>query len=274
MSAHDAVRVRVTASGAINECTIGSLMGDGFLSECSECSESKDECGVSVMLRLHGCRVVVIGAGAVASRKIARLLKANAWVVVISPHVCDAIASWVAQGCLEWIARRYQDGDLEDAWFVCACTDDVSVHERVVDEAARRRIFTNVAAAPALGTTTWMATRRLDEGLTVAVDTHGASAALAIAMCERLTQGIEESWGKAARVLRKLRSVGVSCAFVHDPPERRHAFWRALARTLPDDAWGRAPDVLAMLMLARKESGTTWSDEELEAASVQVKEEP
>src|SRR5215210_7718980 len=94
-----------------------------------------------VGLRLHGRRVVVVGGGQVAHRRVAGLLEAGARVTVVSPAVTPALEAMVEPGRLTWIPLRYTPGDLLGAWYAVAATDDPVVNAAVAEEAERDRIF-------------------------------------------------------------------------------------------------------------------------------------
>jgi uroporphyrin-III C-methyltransferase len=94
-----------------------------------------------VGLRLLGRRVVVVGGGQVAHRRVAGLLEARAAVTVVSPEVTPALEALVAPGSVTWHARRFEAGDLAGAWYAVAATDDPAVNAAVADEAERERIF-------------------------------------------------------------------------------------------------------------------------------------
>ncbi|TFV90514.1 uroporphyrinogen-III C-methyltransferase [Blastococcus sp. CT_GayMR16] len=94
-----------------------------------------------VGLRLHGRHVVVVGGGQVAHRRVAGLLEASARVTVVSPEVTPALEALVAPGSLTWVARRYEAGDLDGAWYAVAATDDPAVNAAVAEAAERARIF-------------------------------------------------------------------------------------------------------------------------------------
>ena len=94
-----------------------------------------------VGLRLLGRRVVVVGGGQVAHRRVAGLLEARALVTVVSPEVTPALEALVAPGSLTWVRRRYESGDLDGAWYAVAATDDPAVNAAVAEEAERARIF-------------------------------------------------------------------------------------------------------------------------------------
>jgi uroporphyrin-III C-methyltransferase len=94
-----------------------------------------------VGLRLLGRRVVVVGGGQVAHRRVAGLLEARAVVTVVSPEVTPALEALVAPGSVTWHARRFEAGDLAGAWYAVAATDDPAVNAAVAEEAERERIF-------------------------------------------------------------------------------------------------------------------------------------
>ncbi|HSZ41565.1 MAG TPA: uroporphyrinogen-III C-methyltransferase [Trebonia sp.] len=105
-------------------------------------------------LRLSGRRVVVIGGGAVAARRIPRLLTAGADVLLISPRVTASLEDLAAGGRITWLEREYEPGDCEGAWLVCACAGPGGVNAAVADEAERNRIWC-VRADDAAASTAW-----------------------------------------------------------------------------------------------------------------------
>ena len=75
-------------------------------------------------LDLAGKRVVVVGGGPVAQRRLPRLVSAGAAVEVISPEVTPGVQSMVEAGEIGWQRRPYADGDLDGAWYALTCTND------------------------------------------------------------------------------------------------------------------------------------------------------
>jgi cobalt-precorrin 5A hydrolase/precorrin-3B C17-methyltransferase len=150
------------------------------------------------LTHLASWRVVVVGGGIVATRKIAGLLAAQARPTVIAPQVTAQIAAWQSAGCLEWIARPYAAGDLTDARLVLAATDDRAVNAAVAAEAAAIGGLCNVADDPDRGDFHLPAVHR-DPDYIVAVGTGGASPRRAVALRDRLAAWLTESHAKPPR---------------------------------------------------------------------------
>ncbi|MGJ6960323.1 uroporphyrinogen-III C-methyltransferase [Streptosporangium sp. G11] len=92
-------------------------------------------------LRLSGRRVLVVGGGRVAQRRVPALLGAGALVTIVSTSVTHALDDLIATGRVTWEARRYQVGDVDGAWLVQACTNDRAVNAAVAAEAEAKRIW-------------------------------------------------------------------------------------------------------------------------------------
>ena len=92
-------------------------------------------------LRLEGRRVIVVGGGAVASRRVPALLDAGAEVLLVSPKVAASLEDLAAAGRIRWEARGYRPGDCAGAWLVCACTDDPAVNSAVASAAEQQRTW-------------------------------------------------------------------------------------------------------------------------------------
>ncbi len=92
-------------------------------------------------LRLGGRRVLVVGGGAVATRRVPALLDAGADVVLVSPSVTVSLEDLAAVGRIRWEERAYADGDCAGAWLVHACTDDPAVNAAVASAADQQHIW-------------------------------------------------------------------------------------------------------------------------------------
>jgi uroporphyrin-III C-methyltransferase/precorrin-2 dehydrogenase/sirohydrochlorin ferrochelatase len=92
-------------------------------------------------LRLRDRRVVIVGGGPVALRRVGALMAAHASVTVVSPTAVAALEDLAERGQIDWLARPYQPGDLQGAWLAMACTGDAVVNAKVLAEADEARTF-------------------------------------------------------------------------------------------------------------------------------------
>jgi len=119
-------------------------------------------------LLLAGRRVVVLGGGQVAQRRLPALLAAGADVHLISPSTTPAVQAMGDAGELTWHARGYRPGDLAEAWYVLAATGDPAVNAAAAAEAEAARTFCS-RADDASGGTAWTPAQGRQDGTTVAV---------------------------------------------------------------------------------------------------------
>ena len=145
-----------------------------------------------VGLRLAGKKVVVVGGGTVAQRRVPVLLSHGADVHVVTRAATPAVEALAdQQPGITLVLRDYRDGDLADAWYAIAATDDPGVNAAVVAEADRGRIFCVRADAARDGTAVTPASFDF-EGLLVGVlasGEHRRSAAVRTAIREAFEQG-------------------------------------------------------------------------------------
>lgn len=145
-----------------------------------------------VGLRLVGKKVVMIGGGTVAQRRVPVLISHGADVHVVARAATPAVEALAEQQPgITLSLRDYRDGDLDGAWYAIAATDDPQVNSDVVAEAERRRIFCVRADAGREGTAVTPASFDY-EGLMVGVlagGEHRRSAAVRSAIREAFAQG-------------------------------------------------------------------------------------
>ncbi len=174
--------------------------------------------GYPIVVRLSGRRVLVVGAGEVALRKVRGLLAAGAVVRVVAPEVVPGFAELDA---VHVERRGYDSRDLDDAWLVVAATDDPALQQRIFDEAEAQRILVNAVDDPDRCSFILPAVERRGPVI-VAVSTQGRSPALAGHLRDRLAQAIPADIEAVAAELaarrRDIQSAGGSTED-HDWPD-------------------------------------------------------
>ncbi|MFJ1705181.1 uroporphyrinogen-III C-methyltransferase [Kitasatospora sp. NPDC088346] len=143
-----------------------------------------------VGLLLDGRRVVVVGGGQVAQRRLPALIAAGADIQLISPATTPAVHAMADAGELTWHRRGYADGDLAGSWYALVATDDPAVNTAVSAEAERLRVFC-ARSDDASAATAWTPASGRDGGATVAVLTGDPrhSAGLRDAIVDGLRDG-------------------------------------------------------------------------------------
>jgi uroporphyrin-III C-methyltransferase / precorrin-2 dehydrogenase / sirohydrochlorin ferrochelatase len=142
-----------------------------------------------VGLRLTGRKVVVVGGGTVAQRRLPLLIANGADVHVITRSATPAVEGMTG---ITLTLREFRGGDLDDVWYAIAATDDPDVNAAVVAEAERLHIFCVRADVAREGTAVTPASFEY-EGLSVGVlagGEHRRSAAIRSAIHEALQQGV------------------------------------------------------------------------------------
>jgi uroporphyrin-III C-methyltransferase/precorrin-2 dehydrogenase/sirohydrochlorin ferrochelatase len=94
-----------------------------------------------LLLDLTDRAVLVVGGGAVATRRVRDLRAAGAVVTVVAPTVSGRIHHLISTGEVHWEAREFAGRDVAGAWFVVAATDVPAVNARVVAAAERNQTF-------------------------------------------------------------------------------------------------------------------------------------
>ncbi|MEU2300472.1 uroporphyrinogen-III C-methyltransferase [Streptomyces antibioticus] len=126
-----------------------------------------------VGLRLTGRRVVVLGGGQVAQRRLPALIAAGADVHLVSPEATPSVEAMADAGEITWSRRRYTEGDLEGAWYALISTSDLEANNLASAEGERRRVWC-VRSDDADRATAWTPATGHSEGVTVAVLTTDA----------------------------------------------------------------------------------------------------
>lgn len=179
-----------------------------------------------VLLHLQGQRVVVIGGGQVASRKIGDLLDAGAAVTVVSPTLTDTLMTFVQTAQIVWYEQRYAYGLLAQfsPLLVFAATDSFEVNAQVIREAHDRGILVCSVQDPAHSDFSSMAAVRRGD-IILAVATRGASPALSAHLRGRLEALIGEEYSVLAGWLADLRPAVLNSLA---SAQSRQALWQAI----------------------------------------------
>jgi len=148
--------------------------------------------------------VLIVGGGAVAARKAARLVAAGARVTVVAPRLDQRLAELAAQGKLTHLPRAYQHGDLAGALLAFAATDAPEVNRAVAEEARNLGVLVDLVADPRSGDFITPAVLSRGE-LLITASTSGASPGLSRQIIEELEPLFDDEYAKSVMLLGEAR---------------------------------------------------------------------
>jgi len=157
-----------------------------------------------VYLDLTDKRVLIVGGGAIASRKARGLLDIGANVKIVSPEVTDEIRDLAAARKIEWVAARYETAHMDGAAIVVGATSDRAANEQVSRDAMARSIPVNIVDDPALCSFIVPAVGTRG-AIQIAVSTGGSAPMVAGKIRDRISQAIGDEYVVLVEVLGVLR---------------------------------------------------------------------
>ena len=66
-----------------------------------------------LFVKTQSLKVLVVGAGEVATRKTELMLKTQAHVTVVAPWACDTMRDYVEAGKVNWHQRVFDEQDIQ-----------------------------------------------------------------------------------------------------------------------------------------------------------------
>lgn len=157
-----------------------------------------------VFMNVRGQRCLLVGAGEVASRKAALLVRTGATLIVVAPWISDAVRELVSEHGGEIHERGFADQDLDDVVLAIAATDDDQVNQRVSVLARERKLPVNVVDQTEL--CSFIVPAIVDRSpVVVAISTGGSSPVLTRQLKEKIDIMLPAAYGRLAAVLGSLR---------------------------------------------------------------------
>jgi uroporphyrin-III C-methyltransferase/precorrin-2 dehydrogenase/sirohydrochlorin ferrochelatase len=157
-----------------------------------------------VFFDLTALKVLVVGGGEVAMRKVALLERSGALITLVAPEVLPELQQRAAAGKINLAVREFLPDDLDGARLVIVATSRRAVNRWIASLSEARRIPVNVVDDREASRFIVPAIIDRDPVL-VAISTGGASPVLARRLRERLESLIPKKIGELALWLRALR---------------------------------------------------------------------
>lgn len=186
----------------------------------------RKESGVNlfpVFFNLADKPVTVVGAGAIAERKVKLLLRAGARVTVVAPAHTPWFRASAQAGVLQGVSAMFTPAHLDDSCLVIAATGRRDVNQAVALAAEQRRLPCNVVDDAQLSSIQVPAI--IDRSpLIIAVSSAGSAPVLARRVRERIEGILEESLGPLAALAAQYRR-DIKVAFPDVGLRRRFFDW-------------------------------------------------
>ena len=182
-----------------------------------------------VYLNIRNQNCLVVGAGAVGTRKVQTLLDCGAAVTVISPDISKPIAEMAEQNRIVLRQRPYRSSDLEGIFLVIGAADSRELNRTIHDDARNLGKLCNIADQPER--CNFILPSVIERGdLIIAVSTSGKSPALA----KKLRKQLEAQFGPEYTELLKLMGAvrKILLERDHDPEAHRRIFENLLDQGL------------------------------------------
>lgn len=143
-----------------------------------------------VLIHLDGEKVVVVGGGPVAERKIETLLEYGADVQVVSRDLTPRLRKYSEGGTIGFLGQEFNEDCLEEAFMVIAATDNPRLNHQVSKKAKEKGLLVNAVDQPSDCNFIVPSILRRGDFL-IAVSTSGKSPALA----KKVREELEERFG-------------------------------------------------------------------------------
>lgn len=143
-----------------------------------------------IFIELEGKKILVVGGGNVAQRKIETFLEFGASVDIVSRKLTAKLKELVEEGRVRHIGREYDEECLKDASLIIIATNDKQLNHRISKSVREKGMLTNTVDQPSDCNFIVPSIVRKGE-LLIAISTSGKSPALA----KKIRKEIESQFG-------------------------------------------------------------------------------
>jgi len=174
-----------------------------------------------VSLDIEGKSCLVVGGGAVGTRKVETLVRCGAKVTVVSKAFTDELMSMATEAPITLAERAYAPSDMDGKFLVIVATDDQAFNTRVSEDAEKACKLCNVADYPkACNFILPSIVQRGD--MTLSISTSGKSPAFAKWMRRKLEAEFGEEYGEFLSLMGLIRQKLLAEA--HEPEAHKPLF--------------------------------------------------
>jgi precorrin-2 dehydrogenase / sirohydrochlorin ferrochelatase len=146
---------------------------------------------IALNVSLKQKRIVVVGGGEIAERRVKKILHEEADLFVISPSATKELKYFADTGKLFWVKREFQSDDVKGAFLIIAATNDAELNKRIASLADNNQL-TNIVSEFERGNVTFPASEKKGR-LAISVTTNGGSPKIASELCEKFINQVNET---------------------------------------------------------------------------------
>lgn len=173
-----------------------------------------------VFLRLSGARVLLVGGGEVALRKVRLLLRAGPRIEIAAAALHPDLQKLQAEGQLTVVAQAFAEALVRGCRLVIAASDDAVLNRTVADAAQRHNVPVNVVDDPE--PSSFITPSIVDRSpLLIAISTGGAAPVLARVLREKAERLFPAAYGRIAEFMGRFRERAQRSL----PLPQRRALW-------------------------------------------------
>lgn len=182
-----------------------------------------------VNLDIRNRKCLVVGGGAVGTRKVMTLLDCGAKVTVVSTDVAEKLQELSDSDIIKLEKRPFQISDLDGMFLVMGATDNQEINREIHSEAERLGILCNIADRPE--DCNFILPAIVNRGdLIIAISTSGKSPAFAKKMRKDLEKKFGTEYAEFLKLMGEIRNKLLSED--HEPEAHKHLFEQLIKRDL------------------------------------------
>jgi len=180
-------------------------------------------------LDIRNRKCLVVGGGAVGTRKVMTLLDCGAKVTVVSTDVAEKLQELSDSDIIKLEKRPFQISDLDEMFLVIGATDNQEINKEIHSEAERLGILCNIADRPE--DCNFILPAIVNRGdLIIAISTSGKSPAFAKKMRKDLEKEFGTEYAEFLKLMGEIRNKLLSKD--HEPEAHKHLFEQLIKRDL------------------------------------------
>lgn len=172
---------------------------------------------------------LVVGGGAVGTRKVKTLLDCGAAVTVVSLEATPALYALAGENRIFLKQRPYQTSDLDGVFLVIGATDNKDLNRTIYLDARKLGKLCNIADQPDL--CNFILPAIIERGdLIIAISTSGKSPAFARQLRKQLSEQFGPEYAEFLKLMGAVRKILLERA--HDPEAHQRVFESLIDRGL------------------------------------------